>query len=509
MAPDGSFAVEAPRTAADYWVLVESDYHYQERAPRVRTDGSGNARDVEVPVLLGGRVAGTVRARDGAPVATAEVRLSPDFDPFAMFAGGRGELMPRKTASDAKGAWSIGGVRPGKNLVLSASAEAHGPAVRTGVEVVPGREVRLDLLLPAEGAIAGRVLDESGRPLAEAEVEAAPSGDLRTLLALREGKATSAADGTYRIGGLAAGEYRVSAEKVGWKQSKFAKVRVEEGKTASAEPSVLPEGNAISGRVLDPKGAPAKGILVRANFEASAFTMADPELLSGGTRSRARTAEDGAFRITGLGKGPFKVTARDEDSASAVVTGVKTGTKDLELRLRPCGGVAGIVVDARTEEPIPAFRIETRETALGMMEVKGKEREFRSEEGAFKWGGLEPETYAFRAEAPDHAPNRVEGVLVREGATTPGLVIRLQPQAVVRGRVIAAGARSPVEGALVTTAPQGAFAIFQSMTADQPEAQTNAKGEFRLGGLPSGDLTLAAKHPDFADGRSAPLRLEA
>ncbi|MCI0586489.1 MAG: carboxypeptidase-like regulatory domain-containing protein [Planctomycetes bacterium] len=506
---DGSFSIAVPRASKEYWALVESDFLYQERAPRVRTDGSGNARGVEVPVLLGGRLAGTVRSKDGAPVGAAKVELAPAFDPLSMFSGDRPELSPREAETDGKGEWSIGGVRAGKNLVLSSSAEGHGPAMRTGIEIVPGREVRIDLVLPAEGAIAGRVTDESDRPVAEAEVKAAPGGDFRTLLALREGKAKTAADGKYRIGGLASGEYRVTAEKVGWKKSKTAKVRVEEGKTTPAEASVLPEGNTISGRVLDPKGAPARGIDVRARFEPNAFTMADPAVLSGGTRSRARTGEDGSFRITGLGAGPFKVSARAEDEASAIATGVKPGTKDLELRLRPCGGVAGIVVDGKTEEPIPSFRIETRETAFGMLEVKGKEREFRSEDGAFKWSGLDPGTYLFRAEAPGHAPAKIENVAVREGATTPGVVIRLQPQAVVRGRVIAAGDRSPVERAVVTTAMQGAFAIFQSMTGERNEARTDAKGEFRLEGLPSGEVALSAKHRDFADGRSAPLRLEA
>ncbi|HKB17278.1 MAG TPA: carboxypeptidase-like regulatory domain-containing protein, partial [Planctomycetota bacterium] len=509
VASDGSFSIAVPRGSGESWALVESDFYYQERAPRVRTDESGNARGVEVPVLLGGRLAGTVRSRDGAPVGAANVDLAPAFDPLSMFSGNRLELSPREAKSDGKGEWSIGGVRAGKNLVLSTSAEGHGPAVRTGIEVVPGREVRIDLVLPAEGAIAGRVTDESDRPLAEAEVKAAPGGDLRTLLALREGKAKTSADGRYRIGGLGAGDYRVTAEKLGWKKSKSTKVRVEEGKTTSAEATVLPEGNSISGRVLDPSGAPARGIDVGARFEANALTMADPAVLSGGTRSLARTGEDGSFRITGLGAGPFKVTARDKDDASAVATGVKPGTKDLELRLRPCGGVAGLVVDAKTEEPIPSFRIQTRETALGMLEMKGKEREFRSEDGAFKWSGLDPGTYAFRAEAPDHAPAKVENISVQEGATTPGLVIRLQPQAVVRGRVVAAGDRSPVERAQVTTAQQGAFAIFQSMTGERKEARTNAKGEFRLEGLPSGEVALTAKHPDFADGRSAPLRLEA
>ncbi|HET6201875.1 MAG TPA: carboxypeptidase regulatory-like domain-containing protein [Planctomycetota bacterium] len=507
---DGSFEVEVPRKAAEYWALVEAEFHYQERAPRVRVEESGAAPEFIVPVHPGGRVLGSVRAHDGRPVRGAKIRLVPPFDPFSMFAGRGADLIPRETESDEAGNWFLGGVRPGNAFLLAARAEGEGPAVRTGIDVLEGKEVRLDLALPAEGAIAGTVVDEAGRPIAGAKVDAKAGGDPSTLLAMGDHKVDASEDGSFRLGGLAAGEFGVSAEKDGWKRSKRIKVRVEEGATAKGISLVLPEGNSISGRVLDPKGATAKGVAVYAGFEMKAFSMPDPETLAGGTKGYATTKEDGSFRIGGLGKGPFRIRAKAPDESSADASGVKPGTKDLELRLRAPGGLAGIVVDAKTGLPVPAFSLRTLQTALGMLEVKGREKEFHSEEGAFKWTGLPPGTYTISARAAreGHAPARLENLVVKEGVTTPGLVIELQPEAAVRGRVLAAGTGVPVQGALVTTGKPGMFGMLQSMSGDRPEARTDEEGAFRIDALPPGEVTLAATHPDFANGQSESFRLE-
>src|SRR5262249_39142726 len=162
-----------------------------------------------------------------------------------------------------------------------------------------------------EGAIEGSVRDEAGAPIAEAEVVATPSGDISTLVALEEFKAKSTADGSFRIGGLGGGAYGLTAGEEGWERREGGEARGGGGGTASGIALVLSEGNAIAGRVLDPAGAPAAGVPVKASFEASAFTMSDPELLAGGTGGRAVSGKDGTFRIAGLGKGPFKVKAKD------------------------------------------------------------------------------------------------------------------------------------------------------------------------------------------------------
>ena len=96
---------------------------------------------------------------------------------------------------------------------------------RTDLAVRGSRAIILLALLPAvtqaqaRGGVEGRVIDAAGRPLAYAEVSVVRA------------RATSDADGAWRIAHLEPGRYRISVRRLGYRPSE-QEVQVESGRTA-------------------------------------------------------------------------------------------------------------------------------------------------------------------------------------------------------------------------------------------------------------------------------------
>ena len=82
----------------------------------------------------------------------------------------------------------------------------------------------------APGAMAGRVLDREGRPVAAADVSVAPPRP-RPRTGLAPGRTASGEDGTWRITGLEPGAYRVTVERPGYRPAR-QDVAVAAGETA-------------------------------------------------------------------------------------------------------------------------------------------------------------------------------------------------------------------------------------------------------------------------------------
>ena len=80
------------------------------------------------------------------------------------------------------------------------------------LSVAPGERRALEIRLAAGAAIEGVVLDDAGGRVALAQVVASSSAQKQSWVADLLRRATSGADGSFRIGGLTDGPYRVSAQ---------------------------------------------------------------------------------------------------------------------------------------------------------------------------------------------------------------------------------------------------------------------------------------------------------
>ena len=369
-------------------------------------------------------------------------------------------------------------------------------------------------------AVAGRVVDRLGRPVAGAHVQArAGKGDGGAWVV-----AATDEDGRYllRLGSGAATRLRVEAD--GFVPEELAGV---EPPQAGLE-LTLARRLALEG-------------LVRAHGQAAA----DAEVTiagASGTRT-AKSGPDGAFSFAGLAEGRYALRAV-RDAEAAYLDGVivaagdgGTGVVTVELqpattvtgKLRERGGraIAGGVVILSEADGAPLPRAFTTDN-----------------EGNFRFVAVLPGSYAVGAHADGFYP--AEPRPLRVGKTPATVELRLDPGATVEGRVIDERAQ-PVPGADVAVSGESSDGTPIAMTASSGAAtatgarvepagelgilrgpvpyppptpigeaapapkqfRTDDKGAFRVTGLPAGRLVVVATHPDFARGASEPMQVVA
>jgi hypothetical protein len=302
----------------------------------------------------------------------------------------------------------------------------------------------------APGRIVGRVLiRDENQPVSGARV---------MLMPLRRGPVlpTSApigppaqvltgADGVYSFDRVAAGEYRVSAQKTGLAQGpqtmqQAVTVVVAAGQAVRNPDIFLDRGGAISGRILDGNGEPMADIRVM----ALAPPPIPPQVLARGYRPTAnppmmpsghsaQTNDLGEFRIFGLLPGQYAVAASgqsnpflsasssattvtstyfpgvtDQTAAQTVSVAAGQTTTDIELRMAtaPAFLVSGVVVDAEGR-PLEGAMVSVSST----MPVVGPHAMSRSDaRGRFLIGSVTNGTY---------------GVGVASSSSGPGATMRL------------------------------------------------------------------------------------
>ena len=198
----------------------------------------------------------------------------------------------------------------------AASAEASTAQATAGIarwSLVGGRGG--GLALRGTGAVAGRVTDHNGRPVAGAIVRLDPVSP--------SAPRTAASDGTgrYVFSGVAAGAYRVSALKTGFIEGEYGQqrvgqpgviVRVADRLRSERIDIGLRRGAAISGSVMDPDGEPLEGVAMHAwRLE---YRNGLPVTQSAGVVSRSD--DRGRYRLHSLPPGTYFVVAADDPTAS-------------------------------------------------------------------------------------------------------------------------------------------------------------------------------------------------
>jgi uncharacterized surface anchored protein len=165
-------------------------------------------------------------------------------------------------------------------------------------------EVRLKA---AAGGLAVQLVDaESGKPIAEAEVQIGPAGE-KAKVSLTD------AEGFARVASLSPGRYQVATYAPRYYDQKAETVV----SPAGSDRLVLrlkPRPGSIAGRVVDGAGKPVAG---------AAVTVTDAE---GKGYGALTTLEDGTFGTTGLKPGRYTLSIRAPGGATAESTAeVKAG----------------------------------------------------------------------------------------------------------------------------------------------------------------------------------------
>lgn len=178
----------------------------------------GEQRDLDWRAGAGCRVFGNVKESDGAPAAGQEVWLQPARMPVAVFLELNDREGRRTARCDAAGEFEFADVPAGAWWVGPADARGQNGAWVASAATALARHVevqaetlesRVDFVLSRDLAIRGRVEDPDGQPLGAMDVEAWHMGTEAMSMT------RSAPDGSFALGPLVPGEYRVVAGQFG------------------------------------------------------------------------------------------------------------------------------------------------------------------------------------------------------------------------------------------------------------------------------------------------------
>ncbi len=273
---------------------------------------------------------------------------------------GEGEEL-RIARSGADGRFGVRGLRPGEATVR-ADEPRHVPWVRRRVPVDKGTTKTLDVPLTRGATLSGRIVDEDGRPVAEAKVVVSPGdegqGRFRPVSRARAGdpgaRIRSRGDGTFSATRIPPGEnQRLTAEHPEYEKGKIGGISLQPGETRAGAVVTLRRGLVVTGTVKDPEGNPIAG----AELTLSASRVASSsrggmrmQMVLGGPSDAptARSGADGRFELKGIPAGDWAFTAKAPGRATEVVDPVKlvrdTRPDPIDVVLSPGAAIAGFVL---------------------------------------------------------------------------------------------------------------------------------------------------------------------
>ena len=312
-----------------------------------------------------------------------------------------------------------------------------GIGSRTELEDLPGFGTNADGI---GAAVSGAVIDENGKPVAEAIVSLSrkySSGDLFGKLQETEKFDTETdSKGRFRFRRLPAG-----AEMSTWVvHGDFAPTQ---GPTFSSldedeqelPPIVMKSGYSLGGVITDTNGQPLAGS-VELRRQRSGFAVASPEEqraedLALGRLVQAQANEQGHFRVQNIAEGIWTLRASHEGHASTEIRPIlffeNKHVDDVEVVLDEEHHIAGRAINEH-DEPVPnalvsVSRVQPRPILTGTTYTK--------EDGSFDVRGLATGVYGLSVQAEGYT----NGHAGRVQADTTTLVVVMQVKAGITGRV--------------------------------------------------------------------------
>lgn len=451
-----------------------------EATPRKKEPAARAARadpDTEEYAVIEGLVVPPASlATRGATWADMKVcwDIDPDLEPSeAHVRAFRSRSFRKPVQPDEHGAFTLTSVPAEIEVELRAENPfGHDWSARIRLERGERREVVIELELGI--TIAGRVIDEHGRPVAGIRVVVDEDESPRRSWSSREDDPRPTdAEGRFEM--LA--RRRIVRLRTKGELARHAEAVVDctAGTVDELVLSVV-RGSCIEGTAVWPDGQPVD------HFEVIA------EGPGGYHREQGMS---GRFRLCGLFEGSYQIDLRAQRPdvlGTALLPDVETGGTSFEVVLAESGAfeLRGVAVDEQGK-PIPSFRIHALMSSAG---TRSRSRSTDGKAGEFVLKGLGAGTWNLSASADGH--QEVWQRVLVEGPSTPEARFVLPAAGRIRGTVLdPAGA--PVEGAWVGD-EMDAFAF--EFFGPQDHA-TDASGRFDIEAS-STKLRIAALAPGLA-----------
>lgn len=404
-----------------------------------------------------------------------------------VWSGGNSGVVTR---TDAAGTYRLAAQVPGSRLDLRAAAAGHQPGqLKVALPSRSSESLRRapDLpLVPAPvPAIAGVVVDEAARPLANAEIRLVRPEPDRRWSAEEPRLARTSPDGSFRFAPLEGGGFYVlTASGPGFASQSLVVTLPLPPLSHRPLRLALTRGQTVSGLVLDSRQRPLPGATVKlADGRAETSFEAQPEL----EPFRAETDAGGRFQIPGLPPGLFELRIEGPELAPlrarliSVPKGegrVDLGTFTLEARPRIGGWI--VDPDGRPVEGAEIWVVPEESTSItqagrqaGPAVVTGRDGHFELRDRSV---GDHEKLRACRkgflpAEFPAQDPatgeprvaltpsTRIAGrVMNAGGEPLPGMVVAASLSGQVEADLVLPDPPCPLED-LATTDAEGAFLL--------------------------------------------------
>lgn len=381
-------------------------------------------REALIRLRRAGRLSGRVSGRDPdvryrveavtGVHSLVEASLDADID----FIGGEAAF---QAPVEASGAYVLADLPSA--VPLRVALRGSEGSLRTRPQPVtlePGESRRLDWRLGSGGTVRGRVVGSLGQRVADQEVWLLSTHVLGAHYPEWYDEPTRRTRTDERGGfvfeDLQAGRWHVgiapiplSGRALPAAPAAYAlpvEVRMEE--TAPPVELVLHRGLYIEGVVEGTHGEPVSASVSAASARGSRSDVA---------------GEDGTFRIGPLVAGPHEVRASSfgvPGMADSLKLRAWAGGRDIVLRLRRGGDIAGRVVDSVTGEEVPAEILVTQPDGSFI---------YSTEVPAFEYEGLQPGVHHLTATTRDGRVGSLTDVRVAAGDSLEELLIEVAPAA--------------------------------------------------------------------------------
>lgn len=376
----GGFHFQGVRQGT-WYVEARGEYHVPESVVRARVVASGSGGPLDVFVIAGGRVVGSVLMPDGKPARDAKLALVSGPNNFFTTALS-GDMRWVETVSDENGRFAFNGVAAGSGYEVTATGDGFAISHALDIAVTAGQDTQVVVQTRIGGTIVGRVVSdvEGGdpTPLAGAHLGAVPRG-LRNLRCVEEileaTHAVTGADGKYVMQHVPPGEVDVLA--IAWEHlpAVGARVALADATQAEASDIHLAKGALVRGRVVDAQGVPIAGVTPHWNlvdWKNFQFDLSFAPMMLAAVKGfeLPKTDADGRFWAGPIaGKPEYSI---DFSKAGLVDKEFKWDPDrdgaDVTVVMQKGSSVEGIVMDEQKSEPVTSFTV----TSSDRVDMEGK-----------------------------------------------------------------------------------------------------------------------------------------